>query len=173
MSIVDTDATLEEADALTQSVVVSLRERGISLPTPQAHDYLENGPRYATGPNVLNAADNINDCFPCGMEISIGRNVFDAGEPGFDLFCPNCQHQFGTDAIDWAASVGQWFDSGDVDKQGCPECSWSMAFMIWSRPQFGFGNLAFCFSNWFLKEEFVDHISELLERRVTWVKAEY
>ena len=172
-SIVDTDATLDEADTLAQTVVANLCDRGIILPTPQTHEYLENGPRYATGPNVLDAADNINDCFPCGMDVSIGRTVYDTGELGFGLFCPHCKHQFDTDAIDWAAPVGQWYESGDVGNLACSECSASTPFTDWFRPPFGFGNLAFRFSEWFLNQEFVDHISNLLRHRVTWVKAQY
>lgn len=172
-SIVDTNATLDEADALAQRVVENLCSRGIILPTPQTHDYLENGPRYATGPNVLDAADNINDGFPCGMDLSIGRNVFDTGELGFNLFCPNCKHKFATDAIDWPAPLGRWYESGDVDQLRCSECSSSTSFIDWFRPPFGFGILAFRFSEWFLKQEFVDYVSELLEHPAVWVKAQY
>ena len=172
-SIVDTDATLDEADALAQMVVAELCDRGIILPTPQTHEILENGPRYAAGPNVRDAAVNVNYCFPCGMDVSIGRNVFDTGEFGYGLFCPICKHQFNTDAMDWGAPVGQWYESGHVDNLPCSECSASMPFTEWFQPPFGFGNLAFRFSEWFLKQEFVDYISELLQHRVTWVKAQY
>ncbi|WP_145055420.1 hypothetical protein [Lignipirellula cremea] len=172
-SIVDAHATLDEADALAQRVIENLCSRGIILPTQQTHDYLENGPRYATGPNAHLAADNINDVFPCGMDISIGRNVFDTGELAFNLFCPNCKHQFAADAMNGEEPVGRWYESGDVNRLGCSECSSSTSFMDWFHPPFGFGILAFCFSEWFLKQEFVDHISELLEHPVIWVKAQY
>jgi hypothetical protein len=172
-SIVDTQATLDEAGALARDVIASLCDRGIILPTPQTHEYLQDGPRYATGPNVLLAADTVNDCFPCGMDVSIGRNVYDSGELGFALFCSNCNHQIDKAAIDWAAPVIKWLQSGGVEQQKCPACSVSTPFTDWFRPPFGFGNLAFKFSEWFLKQEFVNDISQLLGHRVTWVKAQY
>ena len=172
-SIVDTDATSEEAHALAKAVVADLCDRGIILPTPQSHEFLENGSQYATGPNALDAADVINDCFPCGLNVCVGRNIYDTGELGFDLFCPSCKRHFDTDAIDWAAPVGQWYKSGDVHPIACPECAAYIRFTEWFRPAFGFGNLAFCFSEWLLKREFVDHVSGLLRNRVTWVKAQY
>lgn len=172
-SIVDTDATLEEADALAQAVVADLCDRGIILATPQTHKFLTNGARYATGPNALDAADVINDCFPCGLNVSVGRNIYDTGELGFDLFCPSCRHHFDSVAIDLAAPVARWFESGDVHSLSCPKCDASVPITEWFRPSFGFGNLAFCFSEWFLKREFVEHLSGLLRHRVTWVKAQY
>jgi len=171
--VVDTDATLDEADALAQTVVAYLCDRGIILPTPQHHEYLENGPRYAKGPNALDAADTINDCFPCGMDVSIGRNVFCTGEMGFDLFCPNCKCHSDKDAINWAAPVVHWCESGDASNLSCSQCCESTPFTEWFRPPFGFGNLSFGFSEWFLKQEFVDDLSELLQHRVTWVQAQY
>ena len=172
-SIVDTVATLAEADHLAQHVVANLCDRGIILPTPQTHEYLADGPRFAIGPNVLVAADAYNDCFPCGMDVSIGRNVYDTGELGFELFCPKCSHKFTTDAVDWATPVGQWYETGDIGALACSECADTSPFTDWFRPSFGFGNLAFRFSELFLKQEFVDHISQLLQHQVTWVKAQY
>ncbi|MFN9245738.1 MAG: hypothetical protein ACK6DS_01570, partial [Planctomycetota bacterium] len=172
-SIVDTDATLDEADDLARAVVANLCDCGIILPTPQTHKFLANGPRYATGPNVLNAVDAINDCFPCGMDVSIGRNVYDTGQLGFELFCPNCKHRFDTEALDWTAPVGCWYDSGIVTHLECPKCSAPTSFTKWFSPPFGFGNLAFQFYEWFLKQEFVDHVSKLLHHQVIWVKAQY
>ncbi|TWT30328.1 hypothetical protein KOR34_48860 [Posidoniimonas corsicana] len=107
------------------------------------------------------------------MDVSIGRNVYDTGELGFELACPNCQHEFDPETLEWAGPVSQWYESGAVDQLTCSKCSTSTAFTDWFTPPFGFGNLAFSFNEWFLKREFVDYVSDLLQHQVVWVKAQY
>ena len=124
---------------------------------------------------MLDAAESFNQCFACGMDISIGRKVYDAGELGFGIVCPTCSHQFDPDGdtVDWGPKMGQWYDSGEIDSLTCPECVATTPFTGWFRPTYGFGNLAFVFNEWFLKPEFVDYVAGLLGHRVTLVSAQY
>ena len=171
--VVDLQATIEEAPALSERVVTNLLSRGIILPTPQTHEYLTGGPRYASGPNIGKVAD-FNDCFRCGLGVKIGRGVYDAGENGLQSFtCPNCEHSHKPDDLEWASAIGEWFHG----KRGilkCRNCGDKSPVIDWRiSPVWGFGNLAFSFSEWLLKEEFVRELSQLLGHRVAWVRAHY
>src|SRR5262245_53460994 len=137
--IVDSEATLEEAPRLAERVVAELLRRGIILPTPQVHETIGQGPPYATGPNVAQAA-NHNDGFPCGLDVEIGRAVYTPGSNGLDaLACPECGQQFGPADIDWASAVGNWFE-GQQGPLGCANCERSTSVSEWQfTPVWGFG----------------------------------
>jgi hypothetical protein len=172
--VVDLDSTLDEAPAFAERVVSVLLERGIVLSTPQVHAYLGQGARYATGTNVGEVADH-NDCFPCGLDIEMGRAVFTAGENGLDaLHCPCCDHRHGPDDLDWASAIGEWYEQRSPGVLSCRSCGREASVAAWRfEPVWGFGNLAFKFSEWLLKEEFVQELSRLLGHRVAWVQSHW
>lgn len=172
-TIVDSEATIREAKLLSQKVVDVLCAEGIILPTPQIDELHGTGAKYATGPNAGLAADCINDCFGCGMDVVIGRNVYEPGELGFRIVCPNCNEQFENDTLDWGGPVCHWLDVGEETPITCIKCSTSSPFPMWFQPPLGLGNLAFKFTEWFLRESFVERIENLLGHRVTWVKTQY
>ena len=170
--VVDLEASLEEAPALARRVIRKLCLQGIILPRPQVHEYLGEGPRYATGPNVDRAADH-NDCFPCGLDVIIRREVFTAGENGLNaLCCPGCGHRHSADDLDWPPAIGEWYEQRGPGSLSCVRCGLSASVALWQfDPTWGFGNLAFQFSEWLLKREFVEELSRLLGHRVAWVKS--
>lgn len=46
---------------------------------------------------------------PCGLEIAIGRRVFDAVGHGIDaLVCPACETRHDPDILPWSDAVGAW-----------------------------------------------------------------
>ena len=57
-----------------------LRRRPIST--------FRTAPDTPTGPNVLLTTDTVNDCFPCGMDVSIGRNLYDSGTSASRILLP-------------------------------------------------------------------------------------
>jgi hypothetical protein len=168
--VVDVEATSDEAPELAQRVVDELIRRGVILSTAQRRDYLAVGPRYATGPQVATVAFH-NDCYPCGLDIEIGRKVYDAGDNGLNyISCPKCGHHYDLETEGWAAAIGEWANNQGPGDLLCTNCQKSTPVVSWRfDPVFGFGELAFRFSEWFLKEEFVQELSRLLGHRVTWV----
>jgi hypothetical protein len=171
-SVVDVEATPDEALKLAHRVVDELLRRGIILVTPQRHEYLGDGPRYARGPNVSSAA-RYNDCFPCGLDVEIGRRVYDAGENGLNsILCPICANLYDLEIEGWASAIGEWANQQGSGILTCTKCQHSASVVSWQfDPVWGFGELAFRFSEWFLREEFVQELSQLLGHRVTWVQS--
>lgn len=171
--IVDVEVSLDDAAELGKRIADYLCERQIVLSSPQRHPYLGAGAQFATGPNVNEAATVFNDVFPNGMTISVGRSVFDTGENGFELKCPACREHFDLNSDDWAAAVAMWPSQGRIGTLKCERCGEENVVSNWFEPKFGFGCLAFEFSEWFLRPEFVDSIEHRLGHEVTWVKAHY
>jgi hypothetical protein len=170
--VVDVEATLDEAPELSHKVVDELCRREVILPTPQRHEYLRGGPRYATGPKVRTVAD-YNECFPCGMDVVIGRTVYDAGENGLNaISCPQCGHSCNLESEGWWSAIGEWANKQGVGNLLCTSCQTSTPIVSWQfDPVWGFGELAFQFSEWFLREEFVEELSQILGHRVAWVQS--
>jgi hypothetical protein len=170
--VVDTEATVEEAPCLARRVVDELCRRGVILATPQHHDFLGHGPQYATGPNVGQVADH-TDCFPCGMDVVIGRTVYDAGDNGLKaVSCPSCGHRYDLGGEGWAAAIGEWANRQGPGLLNCSSCRNAAPIVTWRfDPVWGFGDLAFQFSEWFLREDFIQELSRFLGHRVTHVQS--
>ncbi len=169
--VVDVEASLDEAPPLAEQVVKELIQREIVLPTPQIHEYLDGGPRYATGPNVTEVAHH-NDCFPCGLDIEIGRAVISPGENGLSsLACPSCNAEYSPDDIDWASAVGEWYAKETTGQLTCAQCGHDPGIVDWRfEPTWGFGNLVFKFTEWFLTDEFVEDLSSQLRHKISRVR---
>jgi hypothetical protein len=167
--VVDVEVTEEEAPRLAARVVEHLQRLSIVLPSPQVHEYLDNGPRYARGPNVALAAD-INDCFPCGLNVTVGRRFYNEGENAFcSISCPACGYAYDIDEIEWGAAVSDWRE-GRPALLACHRCRHACSVTEWQfEPVWAFGNLAFEFNEWFLKEDFVLDLARLLGHRVRWI----
>lgn len=170
--VVDTEVSLEEAPALAQRVIDSLCQRGIILPTPQVHELHEEGSRYARGPNVREAA-RCDDWFPCGLDVTIERGVYSPVGNGTDsLTCPECGHIYEADDIDFITAIDEWWEKPDSGFLLCSHCKKAPSITTWKfEPEWGFGNLAFGFSNWYLKPEFVEEMTRLLGHRVAAVES--
>jgi hypothetical protein len=166
------EVTIDGAIGLSRKVVDELCRRQIILPTPQKHEYLEDGPRYATGPRVGTVADH-NDCFPCGMDVVIGRTVYDAGDSGLSsISCPKCGKSCDIESEGWSSAIGAWANRQGAGDLFCTGCQTASPIVYWQfDPTWGFGELGFQFSEWFLREEFVKELSEILGHRVVWVRS--
>jgi hypothetical protein len=173
-SIVDVECSLQEAPELAKRVVDKLCERGFILASPQMHELIGEGPRHATGPNAAQVAEPA-DCFPCGLDVKIGRRVVCPGERGLEILkCPFCDHAHAPEHLDWGSAVGEWYDNTGPGLLACGACGKEAVVATWRfEPVWGFGNLTFQFSEWRLKPEFVNQIAEQLGHRVAWVVAHW
>ncbi len=168
--VVDEEATLDEAPALAKRVIKALIEHGVILPTPQQHPFQINLPRYTTGPNAHLVTESISDCIPCGLDIEIGRQVycqFEGGTQG--VSCPACGHYFDFNELAVSEAAEAWFKKMD-DSVKCRKCKKTNSIAAWRfDPNWGFGNLAFKFSEWILHKDFVEYLQRKLGHRVSWV----
>jgi hypothetical protein len=80
-----------------------------------------------------------------GLEISISRRVFHAGEDGLKgVFCPHCEKN----VLDEDWDLNPWIKRGHTE-MACPFCKRKnelSAFII--KPLWAFSNLGFTFWNW-------------------------
>lgn len=172
--VVDLDATQDEAPYLADRIVQELIRRGVILAKPQSHQLLGKGPEYAAGPNARLAGD-YNDGFPCGLDVEVGRGVYTAGENGLDsLLCPACKRRVEPNDAEWSSAAEEWYEMKGPGLLACPLCGRSSPLTEWKfEPDWGFGNLAFKFSEWLLKEQFVKEIAHMLGHRVAHVKSHW
>ncbi len=95
------------------SLVLLLQTSAIAASFCRRHRRTNFSPTVAIrdGPNVLNA-------WTLSMIVFLRNGRFNRGgmsttRVNWDskLFCPNCKHRFDTEALDWTAPVGCWYDS--------------------------------------------------------------
>lgn len=166
--------SLEDANSLGIQIVRELCNQGIISSEPQTHELHGIGARYAVGPNIGDHTVGVHhEVVPCGLDVEVGRKVFDAGEVGFGLVCPECSESIDSDSIDWLSAVSTWAEAEQTSNFRCPQCEHESSFSNWFQPKWGFGNLAFQFHQCSLKKECVDLIADLLKHEVTWVKTIY
>jgi hypothetical protein len=186
VTIVDIDVSLEDAPATAARMLAWLQAEGIVGEGISAGDIqrdwfkstqpdwfasggaetvseLINDPRivYRPGPHYRKAcADSahLEKLTKNWLEIDIQRQVFHAGENGYDAFCPSCQTQHET----WLATVDDWYGGG-AGILICEYCGYKAPLNQWRiDPVWAFGNLGFRFCDWLLEPEFVaDFIKRL------------
>lgn len=168
--VVDEEATLDEAPLLAKRVIKSLIDHGVILSTPQQHPLHTDLPRYATGPNAHHIAEFIRDGIPCGLDIEIGRQIFYPIEGGTQgVSCPACGHYYDFNELTVSAAAEAWFKKMD-DSVKCRKCKKTNSIAAWRfDPNWGFGNLAFKFSEWILHSDFVEYLQRKLGHRISWV----
>jgi hypothetical protein len=171
-SIVDVEATAEEADRLAAEVLAWLVERGIVMAEPT--DCVLGGDGYAPGPNYAEAVvepdPHLHDLHTNGLSVITGQTVFYS--MGVDqVVCPHCEtvvvdhHDQGS----WdrfAVSIDGWY-SGESGVRACEHCGRPVKLNDWHwSPPWGFGYLGFKFWNWpMLAPGFVADVSSRLGHR--------
>ena len=174
-TIVDRDATVAEAEQLSKRVVTELVKRGIVSPT-LTDCVLGSDLGYPPGSNYLEAVEEQDggflDLWTNGLDIIVGRTVFDSGQGGFQLICGQCSSRVDyAGPSKWSDAVEEWYDGKGAGIFVCPICNYSQAITEWQfDPPWGFGNLGLTFWNWPpLKENFVKEMGILLEHRTIYV----
>ena len=105
-----------------------------------------------------------------GVEIVVGRRVFDAGGNGIELSCGSCRHDF-EPGEPWMDAVSAWWVGDDRAGFACPSCGQKTLLTEWRGPwPWGFGNLAVIFWNWPpLSDGFIQVLSQQLGHRTVMV----
>ncbi|MFT3916838.1 MAG: hypothetical protein QM704_22975 [Anaeromyxobacteraceae bacterium] len=106
-----------------------------------------------------------------GVELVLGRTVFDAGENGLELACGACDARFEPDEA-WYAAVGPWAEGDDGARFACPSCGKAAPLVDWTGPSpWAFGHLGVRFWNWPpLSKAFAEELSRRLGGRVAVVR---
>ena len=174
-TIVDKDASVEEAEILAYEIRDWLIDRGIIQATMTDCVLGGDGRGYPPGPNYAGAVgsgdhSSFLQLWTNGLELIVGRTVFDSGQGGNTVLCPKCQTPQ-ANHIQWVDAVGEWYE-GKAALLLCPHCKTATPITEWVfDPPWGFGNLGFKFWNWpSLKDEFVSEFRERLKHQIVVVK---
>ncbi|MBA0053014.1 hypothetical protein E0L36_19690 [Streptomyces sp. AJS327] len=176
-TIVDTEATPEEAPGLAANVVDWLVADGVILAERTdcvlgADAGHAPGTRY--GDAVQQPDPELVNLWSNGLHATVGRTVFDAGqgEPSA-VTCPHCAVEIRLVDEYWspveeswhrfAPAVGSWAE-GDDEPVACPSCDRAAPVHTWHwADYFAFGSLGFTFWNWpDLRPEFVADVARRL-----------
>jgi len=172
-SVVDLDATEEEAPKLAADILGWLVGEGIVL-VEQCDCVLGSEAGNGPGPNYVRAVSAPDDHFlrdrTNGLDVITKRTVFHSGQGGFELICAACSAHFDpTDA--WGTAMGEWHEKRGPGLLPCANCGQPRPITEWRHdPEWGFGNLGFEFWNWpELKPSFVEELGTRLGHRVVLV----
>lgn len=175
-TVVDRDVGPDEAEALALQVRQWLVERGIV--GPAATDCVLGADEgYPPGPNFLLAIDGpdhrLREMSVNGLQIVVGRTVFDSGQGDIRIDCPGCGKAIDdSDALEEGGrAIGEWYD-GEEGMLRCPHCGGEAPVTeCLFDPPWGFGNLGFQFWNWPpLHKTFVVELTERLGHRTVLVE---
>ena len=176
-TIVDREASITDAEHTASEIVGWLVKLGIVNPSPTDCVLSTKRKGYRPGPNYRNVVavrdehdDHTLGLRVNGLEVVLGRTVFDAGQYGLGLVCRKCgSHIDGGDA--WSDAVGEWHEGGG-GYFACPKCGYAESVSEWSYdPAWGFGNLGFQFWNWPpFKPSFVTEFTQRLGHQTVLVR---
>lgn len=176
--VVDREASLSEAEQLAPKILEWLTDREIIESDLRDCGLGKDGLAHPPGTNYWMAIDhpnhNLLNSRINGVQIIVGRTVFDCGQGGFNLTCPQCQnHIVWTDAITstWQNAVDGWYHESGQGLLRCPCCDRATSVVDWHySPAFGFGNFGLEFWNWDpLSATFLAEIDRQLDHRTLYV----
>jgi hypothetical protein len=147
-TIVDVEATAEEADELADVVLAWLVETGF---IPSLHGVTRN------------------EVSTEGLVVLTRRHVFYSMTGEDEITCPHCRYAEVPDD-DMFEIIGRWFDGGSGDRS-CPNCGRRVGLNDWTwAPPWGFGYLGFQFWDLFdwLSPQFKVGIERLLGHRLVY-----
>jgi hypothetical protein len=172
--IVVLEAPLGEAQYLADQVRDWLVQEKIILTTPEAAPSSRGNKIWSRAWAYKWDADLTFQArtAPCGLEVAIGRRVFDAGGHGIDsLACPACGMRHDPDSLPWSDAVGAWHAGDDQSAMKCPACGVEQCIVAWHFDvPWALGNLGFGFWNWTIKERLVQEVESLIRCRCRLVR---
>lgn len=171
-SIVIRTQSDSEAEQIANEAVNYLIKQRIINPTPIESPF-PNTVRYEPAENARSISNVPNNPIPFHLDVTIGKSIYDTGELGFKMICPSCNSELDESNHDWAAAANNWYENDAIEEFQCDNCLKSFDFRDWFSPQFGFGNLAFSFHEWWITADFYDRFTYEIGKPTTWVKTQY
>jgi len=172
--IVVLDVSLEEAESLADLVRNWLIQEKIILTTLDAQPSSRGNKIWSRAWAYKWDADLTFQArtAPCGLEIAIGRRVFDSGGHGIDaLVCPACGTRHDPEIVPWSDAVGNWNAGDDHSAMKCPACGTEQRIVAWHFDvPWALGNLGFGFWNWTIKDRLVQEVASLTGRHCRLVR---
>jgi hypothetical protein len=175
-TIVDIDATPQQAPELAAAVLDWFVERGVVL--AERTDCVLGGNGHAAGPNYTSAVTrpdpSLHTLRTNGLQVITERTVFHSSEVE-RISCPHCgaATHFTVDSGEpddaWenmSANIATWYSGGN-DAHSCSACGRTAGLNEWRwDPPWGFGYLGFTFWNWPpIKDDFVIDLAHRLGHR--------
>lgn len=175
-TIVDVEAEAEDAERLANGVRDWLISEGVVL--AERTDCVLGavaghppGPAFAQALEDPSSDDGWRDLWSNGLDIAVGRTVFDAGQGEPEgVTCPHCAGEIRLVDDHWqpideawtpfGEALSDWSDGVD-DTIPCPSCDRPVepAAWRWTDDYFVLGHLGFRFWNWPpLKQDFVAEV---------------
>ncbi|MEU7418227.1 hypothetical protein [Streptomyces antibioticus] len=163
-TLVDRDATPEDAPRLARPLVDWLVAEGIVLADAEPGWALSEHPAHPPGPHWHKAVENARWGSPEGVVVHTERHVFWSNHHDSDApaaHCPRCATAVADHSL-FSAEVDRWHGTGEgaVD---CPACGVTVPIPAWnwSDDHMAFAVLGLEFWNWpWLSEAFRARISE-------------
>ena len=171
-TIVDVQVGAGEAAALADRLRGWLLGKGI-IDSALSNNTLDQ-PGHRPGPQAASVQEmrvDLSRVAVNGVQILVGRRVFDAGGNGAELTCERCLETFSPDSS-WTDAVGAWHSGADSAGFACPRCGEERPLIRWRGPfPWGFGPLGLCFWNWPpLSPDFVEAVAAQLDHEVVLVR---
>jgi hypothetical protein len=158
--LVDVDATAEEAEDVSRTVLNRLRKLGLIIGKATGHCVL-GGKGYRPGPAVADSyklrkrESRFWELVTCGVEPRVGRgfNEWALGPVCEGFTCSACGAEiepFGDEFGNAVGiAIGEWMHQSGSSLLRCPPCGKERPIVEWQcRPPLGFGNLSLRFWNW-------------------------
>jgi hypothetical protein len=188
-TIVDADATADEAAVLARRVVEDLIRRGIIV-AERTDSVLgsDDGTGYPPGPNAEDAVEphvhddrcrdlphlDFRQLWTNGLGVRVGRRVFYSMTGEQALVCRHCGSCIDLDTFPPALdeALNEWTAEMGTGQFACPRCKVSDPIAVWTwDPPWAFSCLGFTFWNWPpLSTSFVRDVSALLGHRAVVVR---
>lgn len=173
--IVDRDASAAEAEPLSRQAIDWLVDACIIDETPAACVPDSSARGHRPGPAWQSAIVEIDERFlqreVNGVEVRLGRQIFDAGIYEPTPFCPRCDRPH-TPGEAWQRALDAWQSGDDKAALTCPRCGAPSPLVDWRHdPPIGFGHLGIVFWNWpSLNREFIERLARYLGDRLVLVE---
>jgi hypothetical protein len=176
-TVVDTGATLDEADHLARHVVAWLAEKGVVRPNPSEEGGYDRGPGAGeiALPAVVRREHETIPPVHFHLQVLIGRMTHSEDLSRFHepaARCPACGRLFDHADGEWQSATQDWIGGDDDATLRCAACGKESPVVRWAYDnRYGYGNLAFRFWNWPpLKPSFLDDVRRELGHPIVLVE---
>lgn len=171
IAIVPVDVARDGANDLSRKVIDWLIEKEIILGSMT--DCVLGGNKnlgYGPGTKYKDAVEGdqgyLVELVTNGVQISIGRMVFDNGGNGLDkVICPVCSANNIDE--DWGDATGAWYEN-QIGRLTCSQCGRESSITAYAfEPTWAFGEFGLTFWNWpALTDKFLEDLKQFMQKDI-------